>query len=151
MSDWAKIEAFIEISEVKARYCRALDTKDWAGFADVFAEDVVFDMSQGGSGPPPIQGRDNVLRFVRPVVEKAVTAHHVHGPEITVEGDVAHVIWAMKDRVVWDPDHKLRPDAIGHTGYGHYHERYERKGGRWRIAALRLSYLQFDLDYDAKQ
>jgi hypothetical protein len=33
LTDLAKIEAYIAISEVKARYCRTLDTKDWAGYA----------------------------------------------------------------------------------------------------------------------
>ena len=34
----------------------------------------------------------------------------------------------------------------GHTGFGHYHERYVRcPDGKWRIARSRLSYLQMDM------
>ncbi len=34
----------------------------------------------------------------------------------------------------------------GHTGYGHYHERYVRcSDGKWRIARSKLSYLQMDM------
>jgi hypothetical protein len=38
---------------------------------------------------------------------------------------------------------------VGHTGYGHYHERYVRQDGRWRIAAQRLTRLHVDYFYEA--
>jgi hypothetical protein len=36
MPDTATLEAHLAISKVKARYCRMLDTKDWAGFGALF-------------------------------------------------------------------------------------------------------------------
>jgi uncharacterized protein (TIGR02246 family) len=147
MIESVEIEAYIEISQVKARYCRTLDTKDWAGYADVFTEDFELDTSAAG-GPPPIRGREAAVRMVRAAVEKAYTAHQVHSPEIKLEGDTAHVIWAMQDRVVWSPERRPKPGYLGHTGYGHYHERYVRQDGRWRIAAQRLTRLYVDVDYE---
>ena len=144
MTDMAEVEAYIAISQVKARYCRTLDTKDWAGYTDVFTEDFELDTSPAG-GPPPIRGREAAVRMVRSSIETAKTAHQVHNLELRLEGDTAHVIWAMQDRVTYSPDRKLAPGVTGHTGYGQYHERYVRQGGRWRIAALKLSYLQFDM------
>ena len=44
----------------------------------------------------------------------------------------------MQDRVTWGPE---RPSL---TGYGHYHERWVKQDGRWRIAALKLTRLQMD-------
>jgi len=38
---------------------------------------------------------------------------------------------------------------VGHTGYGHYHERYVRQDGRWRIASQRLTRLHVDYFYEA--
>lgn len=38
--DIQEITARIAIAEVKARYCLTLDTKDWAGYADCFTEDL---------------------------------------------------------------------------------------------------------------
>lgn len=147
MTDIAKLEAYVAITEVKARYCRMLDTKDWAGYADVFTEDLVLDTRPAGG--ILCQGRDEALRMVRTAVETAHTAHQVHSPEITLEGDVAHVIWAMQDRVVWGADRKAQMGAItGHTGYGHYHERYVRQDGRWRIAAQVLTRLHVDNHYE---
>ena len=134
------IQAYVAISEVKARYCRLMDTKDWAGYAELFTDDYELDTSYAG-GPPPIRGREAAIAAVRSWIETAKTAHQVHSPEMKIEGNVAHVIWAMQDRVIWGADRRPGPDMGGHVGYGHYHERYERKNGQWRIAALRLTRL----------
>ncbi|TAL02167.1 MAG: nuclear transport factor 2 family protein [Rhodospirillaceae bacterium] len=140
MAAQVDFQTYVAISEVKARYCRMMDTKDWAGFADLFTDDFELDTSYVG-GPPPIRGREAAVAAIRSWVETAKTAHQVHSPEMKIEGDVAHVIWAMQDRVIWAPDCRPVPDMGGHTGYGHYHERYVRKDGRWRIAAQRLTRL----------
>jgi uncharacterized protein (TIGR02246 family) len=147
MSDNTELEAYIAISQVKARYCRTLDTKDWAGYTDVFTEDFVMDTSAAG-GPPPIHGREAAVRMVRAAVEHAITAHQVHSPEIQLEGDTAQVVWAMQDRVVWSKGRRPAPNLKGHTGFGHYHERYVRQNGRWRIAEQRLTRLHVDNDYE---
>lgn len=147
MTDIAELEAYIAISQVKARYCRTLDTKDWAGYAEVFTENFELDTSSAG-GPPPIQGREAAIRMVRAAVEHASTAHQVHSPEITLDGDTAHVIWAMQDRVIWGADRRATVGYVGHTGYGHYHERYVRENGRWRIAWQRLTRLHVDFQYE---
>ena len=124
---------YVAISEVKARYCRCMDTKDWAGFADLFTEDFVLDTTPAG-GEKVIHGRDAAVVAIQAWVGTAKTAHQVHSPEMTINGDVAEVIWAMQDRVIWSKDRRPRPDMGGHTGYGHYRERYVRKDGKWRIA-----------------
>ena len=51
----------------------------------------------------------------------------------------------MQDRVVWDEERAAEIGMAGLTGYGHYHERYVRQGGRWRIAAQILSRLHTDV------
>jgi len=40
MTDIERFLAIEEIIQLKARYFRCTDTKDWAGFAAVFAKDV---------------------------------------------------------------------------------------------------------------
>lgn len=128
-----------EISEGKARYCRLLDTKDWAGFADLFTEDYVLDVTEG-TEVPIIKGSDAAMKQVQSSILTARTAHQVHSPEITFNGDdEAHVIWAMQDRVVWGPD---RPSL---TGYGHYTERWVKRDGAWKIAFLKLTRLHIDI------
>ncbi len=133
------------ICETKARYCRCMDTKDWAGFADCFTEDMVLDTTPAGGFC--VEGRDAVVRAVRGAIETAKTAHHVHNPEITfdADGQGADVIWAMQDRVEMGDERRGEAGEMGHTGYGHYRERYEKcADGKWRIKTTQLSYLHFD-------
>jgi len=136
------LEAYIAISQVKARYCRTLDTKDWVGYGEVFTDDIELDTRPAGGSLT--HGREALVRIVRAAVETAFTAHHVHSPEIVLDGGTANVIWAMQDRVVWGSDRAPKIGNAGHTGYGHYHEHYVRQGGVWRIAKQRLTRLHMD-------
>jgi SnoaL-like domain len=138
-ADW------VAICQTKARYCRCLDTKDWAGYAEVFTEDLILDT--GPAGGYKVEGRDAAIRMIRSSVETAKTAHQVHNPEITFAADrrSADVIWAMNDRVVWSPERAIVMGNLGHTGYGHYRERYVKcADDTWRIKHQQLSYLTFD-------
>jgi hypothetical protein len=130
-ADW------LAICNVKARYCRCLDTKDWAGYAACFTEDLLLDTSP--SGGQKIAGRDAAIAYVRSSIsEDTVTTHHVHAPEIEIDGDSATVIWAMQDRNIWPNGRKL-------LGFGHYHERYRREDGEWRIAESVLTRINMEL------
>lgn len=144
MTGQVAFDEYVAITQLKARYCRMLDTKDWAGFGELFTDDFELDVSEG-SGIAPIRGREAAVARIRASIETATTAHQVHSPEIEVDGDVARVIWAMQDRVVWAPGEAPRPGFGSLTGYGHYHERYVRQDGRWRIAASRLTRLHLDI------
>lgn len=138
MNTLEKLEAWMALSEAKARYCRMLDTKDWAGFAALMTEDFALDVSEG-SEIPVITGREAAVKQIQSSILTAKTAHQVHSPEIELDGDEARVIWAMQDRVVWGVD---RPSIVG---YGHYHERWVRHAGEWKLAALRLTRLHMDI------
>lgn len=135
---------YLAICETKARYCRALDTKDWAEYADVFTEDLLLDTEPAGGYK--VQGRDEALRLVRRSVEHAKTSHQVHSPEIKFLGDSADVIWAMQDRVVWPEERAKQMGNRGHTGYGQYHEHYIRcPDGKWRIQRQQLTRFHVDI------
>ncbi len=134
--DPARLADLEAIKQLKARYFRLMDTKDWDAFGDVFTEDCT--MVNGPAGQPPVEGRDAIVAYVRGSIEKVVTVHHGHMPEITFTGDdTADGIWAMSDQ--------LRGDGFELDGWGHYHECYRRcDDGRWRIAATRLSRLRVE-------
>ena len=101
-------------------------------------EDIELDVSDGGTGVAVITGRDAV-EMIRSSLTNARSAHQVHTPDIDVDGDEARVVWAMQDRLVWDNGTAL-------TGYGHYHERWVRRDGQWKLAALKLTRLIMDFD-----
>lgn len=128
----ADFNDWLAIAAVKAAYCRLLDTKDWAGWAQLFTEDCEMDVRPSG-GTLEI-GRDAFVASVRAAIETTKTAHQVHFPEITIDGDSATAIWPMQDRLIWEDGRTL-------TGYGHYHERYVKQDGRWRIASQKLTRL----------
>lgn len=147
MNDAAFLEAYFAICATKAQYCRTLDTKDWAGYADCFTEDLELDTRPAGGSIT--RGRDESIRIVRAAVEHAKTAHQVHSPEIKLNGDSADVVWAMQDRVVWPEDRAKKLGYASHTGFGHYHEHYVREAdGRWRIAKQILTRLHTDFYRD---
>lgn len=141
----ANFTDWLAICETKARYCRCMDTKDWAGYTDCFTEDYVLDTTSIGGYR--IEGRDAVVKAVLGSIEHAKTAHHVHNPEIVfdADGQGASVVWAMNDRVEMAEDRRAASGEYGHTGYGHYRERFVKcADGKWRIKENHLSYLHFD-------
>lgn len=132
-ADW------LAICNVKAAYCRLLDTKDWAGWSRLFTEDCVVDTRP--SGGTREEGRDRFVASVSAALAGAKTAHHVHSPQITIDGDRAEVVWAMQDRVI--------KDDFALSGYGHYHEVYRRSAEGWQIAEQTLTRLILDIDRPA--
>ena len=124
------------IKQLKARYFRTMDTKDWAGMRQVFTDDVVMDTTDSGGGV--VTGADAFVAFLSETLAGAVTVHHGHMPEIHLTSPTtATGIWALQDVIVW-------PDGTRLYGYGHYHETYARVGGEWRIASSTLTRLHMD-------
>jgi hypothetical protein len=128
-----------ELRQLKARYFRLLDTKQWDEWALVFAADAVMELPEADA---VLHGRDEIVRSVSGALEGARTVHHGHMPELELTGeDSARGIWAMFDYVEWPERDGAR---VGLNGYGHYHEEYVREDGRWRIARCRLERLRID-------
>ncbi|HET8611379.1 MAG TPA: nuclear transport factor 2 family protein [Sphingomonas sp.] len=140
-----------QIKQLKARYFRFMDGKDWAGYRSVFTDDVLFDVRGGmeATAPgreyaePPITGADEAVAFIRDGLQHLTSAHQGFLPEIELTGpDTARGIWAMTDVLRAGEGAPFRTVR----GYGHYHEEYRRIDGRWRIAKLRLTRLLVDIE-----
>jgi hypothetical protein len=146
MEDIERLAAIEAIKQLKARYFRCLDTKDWVGFEGVFTTDAVLDMSEETG--EVVRGAPAIAEYVRGHTGPVETVHHGHMPEIDVTSPTtATGIWAMEDTLRWPEG---SPIAAMH-GYGHYHERYERVEGGWRIANLLLTRLRRDLELADEQ
>ena len=134
-----------DIKALKARYCRFLDTKDWAGLAALFVDDAVLDVAQD-TGNPPLEGREAIIGQIRFAVDDAATSHQVHTPEIAFEGaDRATGVWAMQDRLVWQAAKSPLPGIASITGYGQYHETYRKTAEGWQFATIRLTRFHVDM------
>jgi hypothetical protein len=144
-----------QIRELKARYFRLMDTKRWEEYATLFLDDSVFDVTEAFKDPDgsdgtgleasvrePIIGRDAIVAYVSRGLEARVRSVHAgFMPEIEILSESrARGVWAMEDRV-WPPD---GPVAMMH-GWGHYHETYTRKDGRWYIQTLKITRLRLEL------
>jgi uncharacterized protein (TIGR02246 family) len=129
------------IKRLKARYCRTMDTKDWAAMRAVFTDDVTVDSADSGGNV--MTGADGFLAFLQSVIGDAVTVHQCHTPEIELTSEsTAQGIWAMEDMLRW-------PNGSELHGYGHYHETYEKRDDVWRIASTKLTRLRMDFSEGA--
>lgn len=150
----AKLEAIESIKQVKAAFWRFMDTKDWAGLAEVFATDAIYDSRNArrdGDGPDSDaqrlgddwvwHGRAGITNALKSLlVERAVSAHHGYAPEIEVLSETtASGVWAFEDFIgVRGADGAVATQLHGH---GHDHDTYRIEDGRWRIASCRITRL----------
>ncbi|MEX3854946.1 nuclear transport factor 2 family protein [Paraburkholderia sp. BR10923] len=143
MTDIEKLVAIEEIKQLKARYFRCIDTKNWDGFKSVFASDARFDISDDVPGCILV-GREKIEQAVSVPLAECVSVHHGHCPEIEItSGTTASGIWAMEDMLRWEAD-SAYPNRTLH-GYGHYVETYEKIDGRWHIKSMKLQRLRVDV------
>jgi hypothetical protein len=142
MTDAERLIALDAIKQVKARYFRCMDTKDWAGFEAVFAPDATADYSSEGDAKEwSATGVAKVVALVRNAVGPAVTIHHGHMAEVEVlSPTTARGIFAMED-LIWWPEGSRRRTL---HGWGHYHETYEKIGDNWLIKSLKLTRLRVE-------
>jgi hypothetical protein len=142
VTDPTNVEQLLDIEaikQLKARYFRLMDTKQWDDWGLVFTTDCVMEVPEAEMVN---HGRQEIVTNVSTALVGARTCHHGHMPEIEITGDgTARGVWAMFDYVEWPEQDGAR---VGLQGYGHYREEYVRDGGAWRIARLRLERLRID-------
>jgi hypothetical protein len=149
-----RLLAIEEIKQLKGRYFRFLDTKDWESLRSVFCDDAVFDarasLSIDGRGEAGraaesndwvYRGGDAIVAFIERAVGSSRTVHHGHCHEIELlSADAASGIIAMEDQI-WDEAGR----TLSLHGCGHYHETYRCVAGRWRIHTSRITRLYVSL------
>jgi SnoaL-like protein len=139
MDDVASLVEIEAIKQLKAKYCRHLDAKDWDAWRELFDDD--FTSVIAGPGGRRTVGADAFVVYVRRTLGKTSqpTVHQVYAPEIILTSTTtATGLWAFNDVV------RLVPAVTLH-GYGHYHETYEKSQGCWRIKSSTVTRLREDI------
>lgn len=125
------------IKQLKARYFRAVDLKDWPLMTSLFTKDftsLVAEIERGAA---------ELVESARLWIGPARSVHNGHMPDIEFDGpDRAHGTWAMDDLVIW-PD--TGDGERIHHGYGYYIEEYQLVDGAWLISSMTLERLFIDL------
>jgi hypothetical protein len=134
----AGLDDYEQLRQLKYRYLRCLDLKDWDGFADTLTADVSTDYGERLS----FSDRDAVVDYMRSSLGPSIiTVHQVHHPELQVEGDAATGRWYLEDKVIITEHRMLL------TGAAFYEDGYRRcEDGQWRIS--RTGYIR---SYEAMQ
>lgn len=132
------------IRDVKAKYFRLVDEKDWGGFRELFTDDAEFDFGDGNV----VRGADAFVASVHGMVDgpagRAITVHRGHMPELTIDSPTdAHGLWGLADYLEW-PSGPETGERRGMRGYGHEYETYRKVDGAWKIATWRLRYIRMD-------
>lgn len=137
MSGMTEIERLVAIEDIKllrARYCRAIDTKDWTLLRSLIADDIRLDLpslrDRGG-----VRGTDEFMDLVQGWFAQSPSLHANHLPEIVIESVTrASGIWAQEHFL---PQH-YEPGARHGHGYGYSHDEYAKIDGSWRVIGVRL-------------
>jgi hypothetical protein len=113
-----------DICQLKYRYLRTLDTKDWDGFEACFLPEAT-----GDYNGLVFADRAALVSYMRENLgEGMLTMHQVHHPEITVDGDRADARWYLQDKVIVEAFRFMLEGAAFYT------DRYVRTPDGWRVA-----------------
>ena len=124
-TDAAREIADIEqIKQLKYRYLRTLDLKQWDDFAACFLPEAT-----GDYAGLEFEDRAALVAYMRENLgEGLITMHHAHHPEIRVDGDAAVGHWYLEDKVIVPEFDFLLEGAAFYT------DRYSRTPDGWRIS-----------------
>ncbi|MCU1657595.1 MAG: hypothetical protein JWO57_2251 [Pseudonocardiales bacterium] len=114
------------IREAMARYCRGIDRLDADLIKSAYHPDAFDDHG-------PFKGtRDDFVEWIVPFLrrEYVTTSHHLTTMSIEVEGDVAYV----ETYAVVVQQKEVDGKTLQLVANSRYADRFERRGGDWRIA-----------------
>ena len=143
MSDMAALAARITaledieaIKQLKYRYWRCLDLKQWDELAGCFAPDAKVAY---GEGLYTFEGVDAIVKFLRESLGKergSISLHHGHHPEITLTSPTtAKAVWAL-DNYMFNrqQDRSIRIGA-------YYRDECAKIAGAWKLTSIGYSYI----------
>lgn len=121
----------LDIGEVLARYCQALDTRQWSLLGSVFAPDACCDY--GSVGTP--HGIDEIVAAIRGTIEDLDATQHLIGNlQVWLTGDTASASCYLISQHVRHGE----PGGEHYMVGGSYKDQLVRSPDGWRISFRRL-------------
>jgi hypothetical protein len=132
IQELVEIEA---IKQLKARYQRAVDTKDWDLMSSVLAPKA---RSVYSDGKHAYEGREAIVEFLSDPKGLGNTEiqsmHHAHTPEIEITSETtAKGKWYLEDFVLTAIPSDWAPNGTVMHGTGIYIDEYVKIDGQWYI------------------
>jgi len=130
-----------DIKQLKARYCRLIDQKQWDELETNFVANASIEIAGAPGGAEDTQTFSSAHAFIeglRQLMGPLVSVHQVHAPEIELlDPETARGTWTVSDRLVFPEGSPLKILQ----GWGIYHETYAKVSGTWRFARVKLERL----------
>jgi hypothetical protein len=130
------------LHQLKARYFRYWDGKDFESWLSLFCDDATLEVemalaAEPDAAPPfKITGKQAFRDTVIAQNLDTRTIHRGHTPDIILHSaEEASGIWAMDDII------ERRHVTI--YGHGYYHESYLKKNGSWYFKSVRLTRVRY--------
>lgn len=144
MTDLEKLLAIEEIRQLRPKYFRVIDAKQFDELEEIFTPDAVFDSREAVADPikgqypgfpvsPVLVGREAVVQGIIAGMPEALQSCHMgHTGEIEILSDTtAKGVIPFSDRLII-------PGVLATAGYGYYFDEYEKIDGKWRIKSAVL-------------
>ncbi len=148
MTESERLAAIEAIRILKSKYWLGVDTVDGELVRSILHPDCVLDCM--GCCTDPASGVDhmpqmNIVMRGRESWQtgnlehpRLITVHHGHQHAIEVTSQTtANGVWAFTDRFFMPPGSPFSRL----TGYGHYHDTYEKLDGEWLLKTMRFTRL----------
>jgi hypothetical protein len=126
------------IYELRARFFRLVDEKDWPAWRQCFTEDCRFDLGDG-----QWMGLDEWMTKNKEWHQGMVSVHRGSLPELEFQSPTeASGIWALNDYIEWPSE--ADGTRRGYMGFGREYDKYRKVDGEWRISEWILKFHRMD-------
>ena len=131
----------LAVAETVYRYAVGIDTKDFALYRSIFADEVAIDFTSYSGGDASVVAADEWVARVRPLFTGlAATQHSMTNPLPVVDGDMATCRMYMQAHHVHQPDDPASWYTIG----GYYDDTLVRSAAGpagWLVTGVTLTVL----------
>ena len=131
----------LAVSETVYRYALGVDTRDFALYRSIFAEQVAVDFTSFHGGEAMMMTADQWVAAVRPLFTRlAATQHSMTNPIISIDGDTADCRMYVQAHHVYRADDPASWYTIG----GYYDDTLVRSAdgpAGWLLSGVKLTVL----------